>query len=263
MKDQTVAVVTGGASGLGLACVERFAEKGIAVALVDISREKGESQTDRFRGQGKEVRFFQADVSVQENAKQVAFQIKREFGRIDILVNAAGIIRRSNAVDVSDQELKSVLDINLTGTVYMCQAVQPHMIQAGGGAIVNFGSMLAHYGSENLLSYAASKGGVIQITKCLAVEWAKYNIRVNAVSPGYIETPLSSGATKDPVFRERILSRTPQRRFGKPEEVAAVIDFLSSPDASFVTGAVLPIDGGLLAGDPCLFPPVQLPSVIQ
>lgn len=257
MNSQTVAVVTGGASGLGLACVGRFLEKGISVAIVDVSKEKGESQEKIFRGQGKPVRFYHADVSDQSTAKQIADQVRRELGRIDILVNAAGIIQRSTAVDVSDEELKDVLDINLAGTFYMCQAAQPHMIEAGGGAIVNFGSMLAHYGSKNLLSYAASKGGVIQVTKCLAVEWAQYNIRVNAVSPGYIETPLSTGATKDPAFRERIFSRTPQRRFGTPEEVAAVVDFLSSREASFITGAVIPVDGGLLAGDPSLFPPVQ------
>lgn len=255
MNESQVLVVTGGASGLGLAVVERFTNKGIAVAIIDVSKEKGESLELQLREQGKMARFYCADITDQKVARQVAEEVASHFGRIDYLVNAAGIIRRTAAIRVSDKEIGAVLDVNLIGTVFMCQAVQPYMVESGGGAIVNFGSMLAHYGSKNLLSYAASKGGVVQVTKCLAVDWAEYNIRVNAVSPGYIETPLSSGATKDPRFNERILSRTPQRRYGTPDEVASVIDFLCSKDASFITGVDLPIDGGLLAGDPVLFPP--------
>jgi len=250
-----VAVITGGASGLGLAVVERLARKGLTVAMIDISTENGETAQTRLRAEGLDVHFFEADLTKQDNAKAVAERIFDSLKAIHILVNAAGIIRRAHHVNVTDAELNQVLDINLNGSVYMCQAVQPFMIRGGGGAIVNFASMLAHYGSKNLLAYAASKGGIVTITKCLAVDWAEFGIRVNAVSPGYIETALSAGATKDPVFRERILSRTPQRRFGSPEEVASVIDFLCSDDASFITGVVLPIDGGLLAGDPSLFPP--------
>ncbi|WCK55983.1 SDR family NAD(P)-dependent oxidoreductase [Aneurinibacillus sp. Ricciae_BoGa-3] len=253
----SVAVVTGGASGLGLAVVNRFVEEGFAVAIVDISEEKGAVMAKQLSDQGKNVYFFHADVSKQENAKQVANRIKQELGSIDILVNAAGIIHRTKSVDLTEEKLKKLLDINLNGTVFMSQAVQPHMSLSGGGAIVNFGSMLAHYGSKNLLAYAASKGAVIQITKCLAVDWAQFNIRVNAVSPGYIETPLASGATQNPVFRERVLSKTPQNRFGTPDEVAVAIHFLCSKDASFITGVDLPIDGGLLAGDPSLFPPAS------
>ncbi|KKI89794.1 gluconate 5-dehydrogenase [Bacillus sp. SA1-12] len=251
-----VSVVTGGVSGLGRAVAQRLVNKGHTVVVIDIS-ENIEEIIDNSSSSGV-LYSFQADVTNKESPSKVIKKVKEQFGRIDHLVNAAGIIRRSPAADVQEEEIKMVLNVNLLGTVYMCQAVQPYMAESGGGAIINFGSMLAHYGSENLLSYAASKGGIIQVTKCLAVEWAKYNIRVNAISPGYIETPLSSGATKDPVFQERILSRTPFRRFGKPEEVAASVDFLCSEDSSFITGAVLPVDGGLLAGDPSLFPPATI-----
>jgi NAD(P)-dependent dehydrogenase (short-subunit alcohol dehydrogenase family) len=258
MKKRQIAVVTGGASGLGSAVVNRFVKKGYIVVVVDIEAEKGEEVERNHREEGGDVHFFTGNVTDQENVKQVAVSIAEKLGSIDILVNAAGIIRRTPAIQLTGAELEAVLHVNLNGSIYMSQAVQPYMEKAGGGAIVNFGSMLAHYGSENLLSYAASKGGIVQVTKCLAVDWAKNRIRVNAVSPGYIETPLSSGATQDPTFRERILSRTPQRRFGKPEEVAAAVDFLTSSEASFITGVVLPVDGGLLAGDPLLYPPVQL-----
>lgn len=249
------AVVTGGASGLGLAVAERLAGKGMHVVIIDINCEAGRQHAERLRAAGGSAVFIEADLTRRSNAEAAAAEARRAAGRIDCLVNAAGIIRRKPHIDVTEEELAAVLDINLRGTVYMCQAAMPHMKEAGGGAIVNFASMLAHYGSKNLLAYAASKGGVVQVTKCMAVDWAEFGIRVNAVSPGYIETPLSSGATRDPVFRERILSRTPQRRFGKASEVAAAVDFLLSDDASFITGVVLPIDGGLLAGDPSLFPP--------
>lgn len=249
------AVVTGGASGLGLAVAERLAGKGMHVVIIDINGEAGRQHAERLRAAGGSAVFIEADLTRRSNAEAAAAEARRAAGRIDCLVNAAGIIRRKPHIDVTEEELAAVLDINLRGTVYMCQAAMPHMKEAGGGAIVNFASMLAHYGSKNLLAYAASKGGVVQVTKCMAVDWAEFGIRVNAVSPGYIETPLSSGATRDPVFRERILSRTPQRRFGKASEVAAAVDFLLSDDASFITGVVLPIDGGLLAGDPSLFPP--------
>ncbi|MGG1662011.1 SDR family NAD(P)-dependent oxidoreductase [Brevibacillus sp. NRS-1366] len=255
MEKRRTAIVTGGASGLGLAVVNRFIEKGYAVTIVDVAEEKGSQIVHQLREQGAEAHFITGNVTDQEQARDMAKRAAEAMGSIHILVNAAGIIRRTPATEVKDTELMAVLQVNLHGSVFMCQAVQPYMEQAGEGAIVNFSSMLAHYGSENLLSYAASKGGIVQVTKSLAVSWAKYGIRVNAVSPGYIETPLSSGATQNPKFRERILSRTPQGRYGKPEEVAAVIDFLTSSEASFVTGVVLPIDGGLLAGDPMLYPP--------
>lgn len=256
MKNSQVAIVTGGASGLGLAVVRKLVDNGTAVAIVDISSEQGEKQEGLLKEEGKNVKFFSIDVTNQEEAKRMVEKIVEHFGRVDMLVNCAGMIRRTAAASLLEKELDLILSTNLQGTVHMCQAVYPHMAKNNKGSIVNFASMLAHYGSKNLLSYAASKGGVVQITKCLAVEWADDGIRVNALSPGYIETPLASGATQNPTFRERILSRTPQRRFGTSAEVAAAVNFLLSEEASFITGVDLPVDGGLLAGDPSLYPPI-------
>ncbi|WP_040758586.1 SDR family NAD(P)-dependent oxidoreductase [Sporosarcina newyorkensis] len=251
-----VAIVTGGASGLGLSVVKKLVENHTSVAIVDLSREEGMQQESFLRDRGYDVKFFSADVTKQEIAKQTVTDIVNYFGKVNMLVNSAGVIRRTAASALPGEELDWILSTNLQGTVHMCQAVYPYMADSGCGSIVNFASMLAHYGSKNLLSYAASKGGIVQITKCLAVEWADHGIRVNAISPGYIETALAKGATQDPQFRERILSRTPQNRFGKPEEIAKVVKFLLSDEASFITGVILPVDGGLLAGDPSLYPPV-------
>ncbi|MEK3981581.1 glucose 1-dehydrogenase [Psychrobacillus sp. FSL K6-2836] len=256
MTNNKVVIVTGGVSGLGLAVVQELTNKDMKVAIIDLSEEKGKDVERTLSEQGKRVIFIKADVTIPEETERAVKFVVENFGGVDALVNCAGIISRSPAASVSANELDTILRINLQGSVYMCQAVHPYMKEKKMGSIVNFSSMLAHYGSSNLLSYAASKGGIVQVTKCLAVEWAQFNIRVNAVSPGYIETPLAIGATQDPKFRERILSRTPQKRFGAPEEVATVVNFLISSASSFVTGIILPVDGGLLAGDPDLYPPV-------
>jgi 2-deoxy-D-gluconate 3-dehydrogenase len=243
MDTKTVAIVTGGASGIGRCVVQRYLKKNYKVAVVDLNIPDVPDL---------DVRYYQADVSDQEAAKEIVKQIVADFGQVDILVNCAGIGPRKPSLEFTDSEISKVLDVNLKGTIFMCQAVAPYMMENKGGAIVNIGSMLAHFGSKKGLAYASSKGGVIMATKCFAVDWAPYNIRVNAVSPGYIETPLTTNFFGDEDFYKHLLARTPQGRLGKPEEIAAAIDFLTSSDASFITGVDLPIDGGLLAGDPAL-----------
>lgn len=242
MSERTVAIVTGGSSGIGRSVVQRYLSKNYTVAVVDI----------KLSNEFPNVHYYQGDVSDQEGAKKVVDQIVHDLGGVNILVNCAGIGPRKLSLEFSDREISQVLDVNLKGTIFMCQAVAPHMMKNNGGAIVNIGSMLAHFGSQKGLAYASSKGGVILATKCFAVDWAPYKIRVNAVSPGYIETPLTGTFFVDQDFYQHLLRRTPQGRLGKPEEVAAAIDFLTSPEASFITGIDLPVDGGLLAGDPAL-----------
>lgn len=243
MTEKKVAIVTGGSSGIGKAVVRKLLDQGNIVAIVDLN-EGNESEENLY--------YYHADVSNQESAKQVVTRIKEDLYRVDILVNCAGLARRMPSVDFTVSDLSLVLDVNLKGTIFMCQAVAPHMMNASGGSIVNIGSMLAHYGTSNNLAYAGSKGGVIQVTKCFAVEWAEQNIRVNTVSPGYIETALTKNFFNDDKFFNHLMARTPQKRLGKPEEVANVIAFLVSEDASFVTGVDIPIDGGILAGDPAI-----------
>jgi 2-deoxy-D-gluconate 3-dehydrogenase len=243
MSTNLVAIVTGGSSGIGRAVVQRYVRKGYGVAVVDLNKPEEPEEN---------VLYFQASVADQEGTKQVVKQIVDALGRVDILVNCAGIGITSPSLEFSDQDISKVLDVNLKGTIFMCQAVAPNMIDNGGGAIVNIASMLAHYGSRHGLAYATSKAGVMMATKCLAVEWAPYNIRVNSVSPGHIETGMTKSFIKTPGFYEYLLGRTPQHRLGLPEEIAAAIDFLASADASHITGIDLPVDGGLLAGDPSL-----------
>ncbi|QQK81820.1 SDR family oxidoreductase [Salicibibacter cibi] len=250
-----IALVTGGASGLGLSVATRLASENNRVVILDIKSEEGNHAVQKLASRGHAVTFKKVDVTDKDQINATVDEIYQQFGSIDFLVNAAGIINRVNAIDVTEEHLEDIMTVNVNGTIYACQAVFKYMSRQKKGSIVNFRSMLSHYGSKNLLPYAASKGAIAQVTKSLAVDWAEHHIRVNAVSPGYIETNLSHGATKDPDFKERILSRTPQGRFGKPEEVAAVVSFCLSDHASFVTGADIPIDGGILAGDPSLYPP--------
>ena len=163
--------------------------------------------------------------------------------RLDILVNAAGIIRRSAEYDL--ETFAQVVDVNLTGTMRLCSACRP-LLAERGGSIVNVASMLSFFGAGLAPAYSASKGGIAQLTKSLAIAWAAEGIRVNAIAPGWIATPLTQALQDDPARSEAILSRTPMKRWGTPGDLAGSVIFLCSPAAAFVTGVVLPVDGGYL-----------------
>lgn len=229
-------LVTGGSSGIGLGCALAFRRLGGTVIATGATA----AECERAASAHAEVTFEPLDV---RDADAVATVIAGQ-PRLDVLVNAAGVIRRDHEHD--PDVFADVLAINLTGTMRACAAAKSKLAETGG-CVVNVASMLSFFGGPRVPGYSASKGGIAQLTKSLAAAWASENIRVNAVAPGWIATPLTQELQNDPERSKPILARTPLGRWGQTDEVAAGVVFLASPAARFVTGTILPIDGGYLA----------------
>jgi NAD(P)-dependent dehydrogenase (short-subunit alcohol dehydrogenase family) len=227
------ALVTGGTSGIGAAIAAALAEAGCQVTAAGLPPAEGAD------GPPAGVTTVGLDVTDAASIDRLAGGLDR----LDILVNAAGIIRRSAEYDL--ETFAQVVDVNLTGTMRLCSACRP-LLAERGGAIVNVASMLSFFGAGLAPAYSASKGGIAQLTKSLAIAWASEGIRVNAIAPGWIATPLTQALQDDPARSEAILSRTPMKRWGTPGDLAGSVIFLCSPAAAFVTGVVLPVDGGYL-----------------
>ncbi len=248
LKDK-VALVTGAAQGIGLACAEALAREGARVVLTDANAERGRPAAERLRAEGLHAVFERCDVTRKAEVESAVALAVAEFGRLDILVANAGIVHAADFLELAESDFDRVLAVNLKGAFLAGQAAARQMVkQGGGGAIVNMSSVNAVLAIPNQVPYVVSKGGMNQLTKVMALALAPHGIRVNGVGPGTILTELAKTAVLGNEEAEaRILSRTPLGRLGEPGEVARVAVFLASDEASYLTGQTLYPDGGRLA----------------
>jgi len=240
-----VAVVTGGNGGIGLGMARGMASCGAAIAVVGRNAEKAAAAVESLRAMGSKAQFISADVTKKAECIAMIAETERQFGRVDILVNNAGTSIRKMPQDYAEEEWHHVLDTNLSSAFLCSQAAYPAMVRAGGGKIINIGSMMSLFGAPYATPYCASKGGIVQMTRALATAWAKDNIQVNAVLPGWIDTDLTKRARQQVQgLHESVEKRTPQGRWGVPPDMSGVAAFLASSASDFVTGVALPVDGG-------------------
>lgn len=240
-----VALVTGGNGGIGLGMARGLAEAGAAIGIAGRNQAKSEAAAAELAKLGVKTAVLTADVTDEAQCRQMVDDTVARLGRLDILINNAGINIRKAPQDLTMAEWKEVVDTNLTSVFACSQAVYPVMKQAGGGKIINIGSMLSIFGAGFAAAYGASKGGVVQLTKGLASGWAKDNIQVNAVLPGWIDTDLTRSAREQiKGLNTMVLMRTPTGRWGQPADMAGIAVFLAAPASDFITGAAIPVDGG-------------------
>ena len=245
--ENMTAVVTGGSRGIGRACVARLVSEGAKVAMIYHSnREAAESLAEELGDVPGEVHPFQADVRDSKRAGELINQLFDDWERIDVLVNSAGIVKDGLMGAMTEQQWRDVVETNLGGTYNYCHAVTQPMMMQRRGSIVNLSSTAAEFAARGQVNYAASKGGIDGLTRALAKELAPRNVRVNAVSPGMIETDMSQVVRG--IAGDQIKKIIPLRRIGKPEEIAAVVAFLAADESAYLTGQVLRVDGGLSLG---------------
>jgi 2-deoxy-D-gluconate 3-dehydrogenase len=243
-----VAIVTGGNGGIGLGMAEGLAAAGASVVVAARNRDKSEMAVARLTALGAASAFVPLDVADPQSCREMVRRTVERFGRLDILVNNAGMSIRKPPQDYAVAEWQAVIDTNLTGAFVCCQAAYQPMKVRGGGKIINIGSMMSIFGGAYAAPYSTSKGGIVQLTKSLGTAWAKDNIQVNAVLPGWIDTELTRDARAQVTgLNERVLNRTPAGRWGVPEDLAGIAVFLAAPASDFVTGAAIPVDGGYAA----------------
>lgn len=245
--DNKVVLITGGALSMGKSHATVFAREGAQVVLTDINEAAGQATADEISRHGGKVVFFRHDVTNAKDWQQVVAQCIARFGKIDVLVNKTGTVPFKSIELITDEEWENILDINLKSIFLGCKYALPGMQKAGGGSIINISSIMGKVNAPNAADYEASKDAVRLLTKAAAVDLAKFNIRVNAVHPGLIETELSKDLLSSSTFTRAFLSRAIIDRPGRPEEVSAAVLFLASDDASFMTGSEMVVDGGYMA----------------
>lgn len=242
LKDK-VAIITGGAQGIGEATTKKFVEEGAAVAIWDIDVERGNATTKALKAAGHNVRFYQVNTVDLAQVEAAAKAVNEDFGKIDILINNAGITRDATMKKITTEQWDQVIDVNLKGVFHCTKAVAPYMVERGYGRIVNASSVVGIQGNFGQTNYVATKAGVIGMTKVWAREYGRKGITVNAVAPGFIMTEMMS------TIPEKVLDmfrgKTPLSRLGEVEEVANVYCFLASDEASYITGATISVDGGV------------------
>lgn len=242
--DGKVAIITGGASGIGKKTAEIFSKEGTAIAIFDVNRDALNQTEKEIRDNGGKCNGYVVDVTNFEDVTEKVKEVIEDFGEIDVLVNNAGITRDNFLTKMEIEDWNKVIAINLTGTFNCAKAVAPYMMEKNKGNIVNVSSVVGVYGNIGQTNYAASKAGVIGLTKTWAKEFAKKGIRVNAVAPGFIKTPMTDKVPEKVL--EIMISKTPMGRMGESLEVANAILFLASEESSFTTGHILHVDGGLV-----------------
>lgn len=243
-----VAVVTGAGAGIGLATATLFAEEGAYVYVTDVNGETAEAAAATLKGRGFGASAMTVDVSRGQDVNALFRAIEAAHGKIDVLVNNAGLNVRSDFRHLSDADWVKIREVNLDGVVRVARDGFNLLKASGRGSLINVSSIMGRRGLRQLAAYSATKGAVTALTKALAVEYASYNIRVNSVAPGYIDTALTERFLKNPLVAKALLDKTPMRRFGTSEEIARATLFFASADSAYVTGAELAVDGGMTAG---------------
>jgi 3-oxoacyl-[acyl-carrier protein] reductase len=242
--ENKVAIITGAGSGIGRESALLFAKEGAKVVVADVNEKGGEETAAQIKTNGGESFFFKLDVTNREQSKNMVKTTMEKYGRIDILINNAGITQDALVAKMTEEQWDRVIDINLTGVFNCTQAVVEVMMTQGKGAIVNTSSIVGVNGNVGQVNYAATKAGLIGMTKTLAKELGRKGIRVNAVAPGFISTPMTA-AVPDKIL-EQMKEKTPLKRLGEPKDIANAYLYLASEEANFINGAVLAVDGGLV-----------------
>lgn len=247
LKDKR-AIITGGTHGLGMAMAEGLGEAGAELVITSTTPSKLENALQHYTSKGYKASGYIFDVTDEKAAAENVEKIEKEVGPVDILVNNAGIIKRELALDMAVEDFRRVIDVDLVGPFIMSRLVARGMVERKAGKIINICSMMSELGRNNVSAYAAAKGGLKMLTRNLATEWAKYNIQVNGIGPGYFATSQTEPIRVDGnPFNEFIINRTPTGRWGDPEDLAGTVVFLASKASNFVNGQIVYVDGGILA----------------